>query len=186
MATWQAHLSSHILRLLHKPRLARAKDVFELRRLMKSPPFRVPADIQISAGSVGGILGEWICASQDAAATLLYLHGGGYLAMSPKTHRPITIAFARQGFRVFAPEYRLAPEHQFPAAIDDAVRCYEGMLSSPEDQRTLVIAGDSAGGGLSVALLLSLRDAGIPPPFGMRVVLPLDGSCRDGKIYHFE
>jgi acetyl esterase/lipase len=120
--------------------------------------------VRITAGVVGEVPGEWVEPSGDATATLLYLHGGGYFSMSPKTHRPITVGFARRGFRVFAPDYRLAPENKFPAAIEDAVRCYRGILSTEKEERTLVVAGDSAGGGLSVALMLSLRDAGVPLP----------------------
>lgn len=151
---------------MHKPRLARVpvSDPLQLRALMKPPPFKVPANVQIRDSVVGGVRGEWVEATRDASATLLYLHGGGYLAMSPKTHRAITVAFARRGFRVFAPDYRLAPEHRFPAAIEDAFACYRGLLSVAKDERHLVIAGDSAGGGLAISVLLSLRDAHVPLP----------------------
>jgi acetyl esterase/lipase len=95
---------------------------------------------------------------------LLYLHGGGYFAGSPQTHRPITGWFARAGFAVFAPDYRLAPEHPFPAALDDARAAYGGLLAAGHAAARLVVAGDSAGGGLALALLLALRDADVALP----------------------
>jgi len=97
--------------------------------------------------------------------TILYLHGGGYVSCSPGTHRELVarIAFAC-GARCIVPDYRLAPLHPFPAAIDDAVSAYHALLAEGVDPSTLFLAGDSAGGGLSMATLLSLRDAGAPLP----------------------
>ena len=172
MATWQAYLAAWILRRRLKPRLARAKDVSHSRKLMTPAPFKVPRDVRITSATAGGIRGEWVETDRRNSGVLLYLHGGGYIAMSPETHRPITSAFARQGFRVFAPDYRLAPEHRFPAAIDDAAACYRDLLSRETDPQSLVIAGDSAGGGLSLSLLLSLRDAGTPLPSGCVLFSP--------------
>jgi monoterpene epsilon-lactone hydrolase len=180
MASWQAHLTAWILRKLQRPRLARAKTALDLRRLMKPPPFVVPPNVKITAAAVAGIPGEWVEASEGYKATLLYIHGGGYLAMSAKTHRPITAGFARRGFRVFAPDYRLAPENPFPAAIEDVVKCYRGILSEETDERNLTIAGDSSGGGLSVALLLSLRNAGISLPSGCVLFSPWTDLAATG------
>jgi acetyl esterase/lipase len=144
-----------------KPRLARATHMAEFRKLLTPPPIRVPRGIRIEGGVVGGIEGEWV---EGAAThgTLLYLHGGGYFACSPETHRPITVAYAQQGFRVFAPAYRLAPEYPFPAALEDALAVYRALAI---DAGPLAVSGESAGGGLTLALLLSLRaeDAVLPP-----------------------
>jgi acetyl esterase/lipase len=116
------------------------------------------------AGTVGGIGGEWMIAEGvPNIATLLYLHGGGYFACTPQTYRPVTSSYALAGFRTFAPDYRLAPEHPFPAGIEDAIAAYRGLLEHHAPQQ-LVVSGDSAGGGLSMALLLSLRDRGMPMP----------------------
>jgi acetyl esterase/lipase len=79
------------------------------------------------------------------APVMLYLHGGGYVVCSPRTHRPITAFFAHAGFRVFCPDYRMAPEHPFPAAVDDALSAYEGLLSRGARPAEIVVAGDSAG-----------------------------------------
>src|SRR4029077_17402466 len=76
-------------------------------------PYKVPPGIRITPERVGGISGEWVESSKPSAGTLLYLHGGGYFGCSAESHRPITVGFALQGFRVFAPEYRLAPENPF-------------------------------------------------------------------------
>jgi acetyl esterase/lipase len=109
--------------------------------------------------------GEWVVPRRGARHTILYLHGGGYVACSPATHRPITAALARlTPASVFAPAYRLAPEHPHPAALDDAERAYRWLLARGIAARDLALAGDSAGGGLALALLLRLRDQQVPLP----------------------
>ena len=96
---------------------------------------------------------------------VVYYHGGGYVACSPRTHRSISASLARRlRARVFAPDYRLAPEHPFPAAVDDAVAAYRWLLEQGISADSMALAGDSAGGGLVLATLLSLRDAGLPLP----------------------
>jgi len=90
------------------------------------------------------------------------MHGGGYVAGSSATHRPITAALARlTGRRVFSLDYRLAPEHRFPAALDDALAAYLWLLGQGIAPGTLALAGDSAGGGLVLALALRARDEGL-------------------------
>ena len=98
---------------------------------------------------------------------LLYLHGGGFFACSPLTHRPITTTFARMGFEVFVPDYRKSPEHPFPAGLNDAQAAYHAVRAIVEDERRIVVAGDSAGGGLSASLLLALKNEGTPLPAGV-------------------
>jgi acetyl esterase/lipase len=113
-----------------------------------------------------GIRGEWLeTANADQQKTLFYIHGGGFVCCSAKTHRPITATLARQtGFRVFSLKYRLAPEARFPAALDDAFAAYEWLLGQNVSPSKIALAGDSAGGGLVLALLLRLRDAKLPLP----------------------
>ena len=135
-----------------------------------------------TAEPVGGVAGEWLRpAGGRAAGTLLYLHGGGYFACSPQTHRPITGGFAKRGLDVFAPDYRLAPEHPFPAAIDDAVAAYRGLLARGIPPGQLVLGGDSAGGGLTLATLLSLRAAGDQLPAAAMLFSPWTDLAGTGE-----
>lgn len=164
MASWQAHVTTWILKLTLKRKLAGAKDALHVRKLMAPRAAPIPKEITITPSRVGGVAGEWLQDPAPSGATMLYLHGGGYVACTPQTHRPITIAFAQRGFRVFAPEYRLAPEHPFPAAIQDAVAVYRALLADGIASETIAVGGDSAGGGLTLSLLLSLRVAGVPLP----------------------
>jgi monoterpene epsilon-lactone hydrolase len=178
-ASWQAHVMAWILRRRLKPRLAKARDIATARALFTPPPFRVPRAVTLTPGRVGGVPGEWLSGPTEQA-TLLYLHGGGYFGCSPETHRPITAGFAKLGFRVFAPDYRLAPENPFPAALDDARTVYLGLLEQGVAASALMLAGDSAGGGLSLALMLSLSDAGLPLPAAAAVFSPWTDLAATG------
>jgi acetyl esterase/lipase len=109
--------------------------------------------------------GEWLVPPRASSGTILYLHGGGYVACSPATHRPITATLARlSGCRVVSVDYRRAPEHPFPAALDDAFAAWEWLIDSGVKPGSIAIAGDSAGGGLTLALLVRARDAGHAMP----------------------
>lgn len=128
--------------------------------------FPLPADVTHEPVDAGGVPGEWIAApGADADRVVSYLHGGGYAMGSVNTHRELISRISRaSGARALAIDYRLAPEDPFPAAIEDATKAYRWLLSSGADPARVVIAGDSAGGGLTVATLLALRDAGDPLP----------------------
>jgi epsilon-lactone hydrolase len=109
----------------------------------------------------------------DGRSTLLYLFGGGYVLSSPDTRRTLAGHLARaSGARVVVPKYRLAPEHPFPAALDDAVGAYRWLIADAADPGGMVIAGDSAGGGLAVATMLSLRAARVALPAGAVGISP--------------
>jgi monoterpene epsilon-lactone hydrolase len=112
------------------------------------------------------VTGEWITPRDTHDGVILYYHGGGYVACSPATHRPITTRLAKTTkLTVFATDYRLAPEHKFPAALDDAVAAYGWLLQSGKvSPEKIALAGDSAGGGLVLAVLVRLRDEGAPLP----------------------
>ena len=114
----------------------------------------------------GGVPGEWIAAPSAAGGRVIYyLHGGGYTVGSINTHRALIARLsAAAGARALAIDYRLAPEHPFPAAVEDATAAYRWLLEGGADPSNVVIAGDSAGGGLTVATLVALRDARIPLP----------------------
>ena len=115
--------------------------------------------------SAGGIPGELSHCGGAARNTVLYLHGGGYVIGSLVTHRGLVANIGRAtAGRVLAIDYRLAPEHPFPAAVEDAVTAYRWMLENDHDSSSTVIAGDSAGGGLTVATLLKLKQEGLPLP----------------------
>lgn len=134
---------------------------------------RVPAGWRLTEHRGPGhapLTGEWLepIADTTRAAplrTLLYLHGGGYYFCSPKSHRSLVFPLAvHTGARTFSLDYRLAPEHPFPAALDDALAAYRKLLQDGTPPESIVVAGDSAGGGLALALLVALRDAGDPLP----------------------
>ncbi|MBZ5594233.1 MAG: alpha/beta hydrolase fold domain-containing protein [Acidobacteriia bacterium] len=182
MASWQAHFVSFVLRHTFKRRLARAKDALKARAILNLNWFKTPADVRIAQETLGGIPGEWVEGeSRPSAAVLLYLHGGGYFACSARTHRAFTTAFARQGFKVFAPNYRLAPENPFPAAVMDAVAAYRAVRAETGASTPMVIAGDSAGGGLALATLLKLRDEGDALPVAAALFSPLTDLAGRGK-----
>jgi acetyl esterase/lipase len=108
----------------------------------------------------GTIPGEWIVPDGSPSdSVILYFHGGGYVSCSPGTHRPVTTALARDtGCRVLALDYRLAPEHPFPMAFTQALAAYHWLLMHGNKPTSLVLAGDSAGGGLALALLAALGE----------------------------
>lgn len=165
MASWQAHLMVLALKLSVKRSNRRNTDMLKARAMMARASPRAPDGTVVSTAELGSVQGEWVRPAAGAAAgTLFYIHGGGYFACSPQTHRPITGSFARRGLDVFAPDYRLAPEHPFPAAVNDVVAAYRGLLGSGVAADSVSVAGDSAGGGLALAMLLSLRDAGDAMP----------------------
>ncbi len=125
--------------------------------------------VRVDPGEVGGVPGEWVTRiGFDDDLTLLYLHGGAYLGGSPATHRQFTCRLTwALGTKTFVPDYRLAPEHRFPAAVDDAVVVFDAL-----GEHDIVVAGDSAGGGLACALLLRLRDEGRRLPVGAILFSP--------------
>jgi monoterpene epsilon-lactone hydrolase len=127
---------------------------------------RVPADVICEKVSAGGVNAEWISApGASADRVILYLHGGGYVVGSINTHRAMVSRIARaSNARALAIDYRLAPEHPFPAAVEDTIAAYRWLLAQGYKPGRIVIAGDSAGGGLAIVALLAIRDAGLQMP----------------------
>jgi epsilon-lactone hydrolase len=162
MPSWQSYLVHPILRFTVKRKLAHST-THHAARAAFNKPLPAPRGARFVPDSIGGIPGEWAQSDHTGAGTLLYLHGGGYFACSPRTHRSITGAYALRGFSVFAPDYRLAPEHPFPAAVHDALAVYRAMLERVPPRR-LAIGGDSAGGGLALATLLAAKAERLPMP----------------------
>lgn len=140
----------------------------EQRAMMEASADMFPAEADVAAAEIdaGGVAADWInVAASDAGRIVLYFHGGGYVMGSRNTHRGLAGRLARAAkARVLLPEYRLAPEYPFPAAVEDAVTCWRWLLSEDHDPRRMTIAGDSAGGGLALATLLALKAAGEPLP----------------------
>lgn len=191
MPSWQNRLLSTIIRLRVKRRATSdmEKAVMQTRKILGNPPkymrFVPPPDIAIRKVDENGVRGEWVESSKNSSVPnlLYYLHGGGYVACSPETHRPLTASLTRTaaGLKTFALDYRLAPENRFPAAIEDAVAGYRWLLGQGMDPKRIVISGDSAGGGLTLATLLSLRDAGEPLPAAAVCLSPWTDLAGTGR-----
>jgi monoterpene epsilon-lactone hydrolase len=143
--------------------------------------FEVPADARserIDAGPVRGLLTSTPGASPRHL--VIHFHSGGYVMGSSTAYRNFAYRLSRAtGATVFVPDYRLAPEHPYPAAVEDAVAAYHWCLER-WDASNLVVSGDSAGGGLAIATLLSLRDAEVPMPAGAFVISPLLDLAGEG------
>ena len=128
--------------------------------------FAPPKDCVAERVFVPTTSAEWVHApGASAARVVLYLHGGGYVQGSPHTHRNLAYQLSKQAdARVLVLDYRMAPEHPFPAAIDDAVSAWRWLLEAGCDPDHMTIAGDSAGGGLTVSTQVQLRNLGLPLP----------------------
>jgi len=171
MPSWQAQCIKLIVRFYIRRRkwgnderafVRRARHVFGAPRFYQ---WFQSYDVDVSPIRDHRIKGEWIKPKHADEGVILYLHGGGYISCSAATHRPITAALARlSNLRVLAVNYRLAPEFRFPAALDDAVAAYQWLIDQGISARMISLAGDSAGGGLVLALLLRARDSGLPLP----------------------
>jgi acetyl esterase len=164
MTSLRAYAFNWLIRWQVRPKIARAGgDLAAIRRIMNQASFPDQPGIAFRDGSVGGVPGEWAERRDLApdAPRLLYLHGGGFIACSPRTHRPFTGGFAARGFRVFCPDYRLAPEHPYPAALLDceaAALWLAGPGKTEFGIHALTIGGESVGAHLAVMVLLRLRD----------------------------
>lgn len=180
MASLQAHLAVWITKWRVKRRLKGVRDYRIARRILRPDPYKVPSAIQISPVPLGGVPGERLEGPTPGHVVLLYLHGGGYFGCSAESHRPITVFYAREGFRVFAPDYRLAPENRFPAAVDDAVAVYRALLSAGYTSQRIVVSGESAGGGLTLSLMLALRATDVALPAAAALFSPWTDLAATG------
>jgi monoterpene epsilon-lactone hydrolase len=204
--SWQNHVLTAILRatfLRHAASMS-SIDVAAMRQRTSKRVWspRVPRPWRLRVETTAGATeGEWIELATDQTTnktanranrgadsnngnhvrTILYLHGGGYYFCSPSTHRSITFTLASfANARTFVPKYRLAPEYPFPAALDDAVAAYCRLLADGVPASSIVIAGDSAGGGLAMATLIALRDSKIALPAGAMVFSPWTDLAATG------
>jgi epsilon-lactone hydrolase len=154
--------------ILRQGRLDTAADVASVRAAFNAVMAQttVPADVQQKPIEIGGVAGIQVTiAGNESENVILYFHGGVYAIGSAATSVPLVGALARRtGINAITIDYRLAPEHPYPAAVDDARAAYEGLLEQGRDPGQIVLAGESAGGGLAVATLLASREAGLPMP----------------------
>ena len=122
--------------------------------------------------TINGCYTEWL-GDPQAKTVLLYLHGGGYVMGSPATHRSMVSQLCAYGcFQALVPDYRLAPENPFPAAVEDAEAAYDFLLNKGFVPENIFLAGDSAGGGLSMALMLTLKQKSKPQPKAVALLSP--------------
>jgi monoterpene epsilon-lactone hydrolase len=159
-----------VLQMLVGNPLAGERPAAEMRAGLEAMAgtFALEPDVRVERLIVGDMAAEWIASPGVAdERVVLYLHGGGYVVGSLNTHRDLAARLGKAaGSRVLAIDYRLAPEHPHPCAVEDAVRAYRWSLDQGIAASHLAIAGDSAGGGLTIATLVALRDRGIALPAG--------------------
>ena len=143
----------------------------------------LPRGTSVVPVTVGERPAEWVIPAESPPdRVLLYLHGGSYSAGSPRTHRGLVARLARAArARGLTLDYRLAPEHAFPAAVEDAVAAYRWLLTQGFRPERIAVAGDSAGGGLALALPLALRDAGEPLPAVVGALSPWTDLTGSGE-----
>jgi acetyl esterase/lipase len=134
----------------------------------------MPDNVDVQETSANGVPGLWIVPrSASTDHVVLYLHGGGYVVQSSRTHLRLASHIAvSANCKVLSIDYRLAPEHPHPAAVTDALAAYRHLLDSGYAPERIAISGDSAGGGLTIAALVAARDAGVPQPTAGIVLSP--------------
>ncbi len=197
MPSWQSRFFANAIAkiLRHENWGGEWKLKIAARALFGVPaPYSWLASLGVKVEKIAGAPGEWIHPRDPKRGVILYIHGGGYVSCSARTHRPLTAALARRtGRRVFSVNYRRAPEHRFPAALDDVIAAYQFVLANIPVDEPVAIAGDSAGGGLALALAMHARDAGLTPPACVVLFSPwtdLEGTGasrlgNDGKCAMF-
>lgn len=183
--SWQGNVLNRVLRRTMKPmmfssRPTRARMGMSAWALETSAAL-VPVSGAVKVTPARGLLrGEWVEPNAEgSSAVILYLHGGAYIAGSARTHRPLTAELAlSSGARVLALNYRQAPDHEWPAWLEDALGAYQQLLKSGLRPENIVLAGDSAGGNLVLVTLLRLREQGLPLPAGAICLSPwTDLAC---------
>lgn len=171
-------IADKIVRFRMKRRFRRTPDLLRLRAMMnemgRRPP-KAPRFIRVGVESLGGVKAERLSLEgADTSAAVLYLHGGGFVAGSPGSHRALTWRLAKGlGVPVFAVDYRLAPEHPFPAALEDVTAAYKALLERGVASSRIVVGGDSAGGNLTLTLALKLKALGLPQPGALFCLSPV-------------
>ena len=146
--------------------------------------FALPEGVEVETDEIGGVPAEVVTPTEHGAGTFLYFHGGGYTTGSPASHRHLVGALAvASRTRAFALDYRRAPEHPFPAAVADALAGYRGLLDAGIAPGSIVLGGDSAGGGLTVATLIAIRDRGLALPAAAVCISPWTDLTNEAESY---
>jgi epsilon-lactone hydrolase len=151
----------------------------------KRPPTDVVRSSTATPARIAGVPSYWVERPESARdRVVVYLHGGGYSVGSFRSHTDLVARICKEsGARTLVPEYRLAPEHPFPAQLEDSVKVYRHLLDTGFDPSRIVLAGDSAGGGLTVSTLLALRGAGVPMPAAAVLLSPwTDLEARGASV----
>ena len=187
--SFQLTLLNLVIRWQVKRRFRKNPDVQLLRPMMEQMEprmARLPAGIEVEELGLAGVAAERL-ATPDTQhdKAFLYIHGGGFVAGSPRTHRPLTWRLAKDiGIPVYAIDYRLAPEHPYPAGLDDCVAAYKGLLDKGVPARSILVGGDSAGGNLTLALALRLKAEGLPLPAALICLSPATDMTGSGESRH--
>ncbi|WP_110994861.1 alpha/beta hydrolase [Pseudomonas sichuanensis] len=192
---WKSRLVNGLLRLLVKSGHGLNIDIRTLRkqfgRLDGQAPKAFPADVQRLDVNCNGVAAQWLTpAHSRAERVLLYIHGGAFVAYTPEVYAAMVTGWCRPlKARALMVDYRLAPEHPFPAALDEALKAYCWLLEQGHKAQNIVIAGDSAGGNLVLALLQRLRDDRHPLPSCAVLLSPfldftLSGASALGNARH--
>jgi acetyl esterase/lipase len=188
--SWQARATNTALRILARPRtrLRSEADIAAFRGLadrLDARLGRLPSDVRVRWDESGPVRGQWIEVPESRTdRLLLYLHGGGFVARTPKLHASLVARLCRTArMRAFVPDYRLAPEHPFPAAPQDGLASYEWLLLQGVDAANIALGGDSAGGCLALATLLQARDRGLPSAACGVLLSPATNLAEAGDSY---
>jgi len=165
----QLYFFDKLFRVILKRHFSKQPDVLGLRQIMEkyassAPP--LPRNIECESMQLGGVPTERLqTSSADSSRALLYIHGGAFVACSPVNHRPITRRLAvALGCPIYVVDYRLAPEHPFPAGLEDVVAAYRALLAKGISPKHIAVGGDSAGGNLTLGLSLTLKTLGLAQP----------------------
>jgi acetyl esterase/lipase len=174
-----------LMATLRQGSLDLSADVATLRAAFNELMARIPLvpDVDHVPTTVGGVHAvDVTIRGVETANTILYFHGGVYVIGSASSSVPLVSELARRAHaRAVTVDYRLAPEHPYPAAVEDACAAYEGLLADGVDPGQIALAGESAGGGLAVATLLALRDAGTPLPSSALLMSPYADLTLSGE-----
>lgn len=195
MTSTKSKLFNFVMRNNHLLRGRLKKEVFDMNTSI--PAFRercekgaakyakIPAGVSVKEQQIEGMKTEWLIPENtDSEKLILYIHGGGYVSGSCNDHRGFVSKFAKfTGITNLISEYRLAPEHSFPAALDDSVIIYQWLLFQRYQPKNIIIAGESAGGGLTLATLLALKEQQLPMPAAAVAISPWTDLTCSGDSY---